>query len=195
MSKHLPIEETELFGTITIVSDEIWDAVQRWGSFAKSTTDKQLVRAVDSIGANLVEGDGRYSDAEAIHFFEIARGSAREARYWIDVAKRRRLLPHNQALDFIRRLDMSMQMLNGLISYRRRTKNVGIVREEASAYRSAPTTLDGQIQSFETLDVQSTTPKPARTARPTLAKGKRPNAKRQTPNAVRNSTKSRKTNS
>ncbi|HWA82149.1 MAG TPA: four helix bundle protein [Fimbriimonadaceae bacterium] len=191
----MPIEETELCGTITIVSDEIWDAVQKWGSFAKSTTGKQLVRAIDSIGANLVEGDGRYSDAEANHFFEIARGSAREARYWIDAAKRRRLLPHDRALGFVRRLDISMQMLNGLINYRRRTKNVGIVREETFLYRTGSISLDGQIQSFETPDVQSATPKPANPAPLTFSNGKRPKAKRPTPNAARNSTTSRKTNS
>ncbi len=132
------MEETEVFGRFIDVADLVWESVQKWNAFAKSTTGKQLVRATDSVGANLVEGDGRYSDAEAIHFFEIARGSAREAKYWINVAKRRRLLTADIALGYARSLDSGMQMLNRLIAYRRKTKNVGIVREEIAAYGSTP---------------------------------------------------------
>jgi four helix bundle protein len=42
----------------------------------------QLERAIDSIGVNIAEGYSRYSGKERARFYEIALGSAREAREW-----------------------------------------------------------------------------------------------------------------
>jgi four helix bundle protein len=42
----------------------------------------QLARAVDSIGANISDGYGRLSGRERAHYYEMALGSAREAREW-----------------------------------------------------------------------------------------------------------------
>jgi len=40
------------------LADQIGNAVVRWDNFAKDTVGKQLVRAADSIGANISEGSG-----------------------------------------------------------------------------------------------------------------------------------------
>jgi four helix bundle protein len=127
---HLPIESTDVFQPFELVANAGWNTVQDWPWFPKSTIGSQLVGALDSICANLSEGDGRYSDAEALHFFTIARASARESQHWIKVAAQRRLMPDGQAGMLVDDLDRGMQMLNRLINYRRRTKNQGFVREE-----------------------------------------------------------------
>ena len=46
------------------LADEIWDVVLTWDYFARDTVGKQVVRAADSIGANIAEGcrRGRYVD-------------------------------------------------------------------------------------------------------------------------------------
>jgi len=131
---HLPIEDTEVFQCFLSVAQEGWELVQTWERFAKSTIGRQLVRSLDSIGANLVEGDGRYGEAEGIHFFVIARGSARESKYWLHVAERRRLVSINRADELISRLEVGMRMLNGLINYRRAHKSSQQVREETAEY-------------------------------------------------------------
>ena len=43
------------------IADAIWDIALGWNSFARDTVGKQLVRAADSIGANIADGDGRGS--------------------------------------------------------------------------------------------------------------------------------------
>jgi four helix bundle protein len=97
---------------------------------------KQLTEAADSVGFNLVEGDGRYSDAEAIHFFHISRGSARETKLGIERSRARGLMPDETALEMIREIDEASKQLNGLISYRKRTKAARVVREVVAAYDS-----------------------------------------------------------
>lgn len=45
-------------------------------------TTSQLERSVNSIGANIAEGYTRFSGRERARYFEVALGSAREAREW-----------------------------------------------------------------------------------------------------------------
>ena len=47
----------------------------------------QLDRAIGSVGANILEGYARFSGKERARFFEIALGSAREARHWYHGAR------------------------------------------------------------------------------------------------------------
>lgn len=75
---HRPMEELTVFARFEEVSDRVWEVVQGWRQLAQDTIGKQLIRSADSVGANLVEGDGRYSKADALHFFVIASGSIRE---------------------------------------------------------------------------------------------------------------------
>ena len=43
------------------LADRIWDVVLGWDKFSRDTVGGQIVRAVDSIGANIAEGSGRGS--------------------------------------------------------------------------------------------------------------------------------------
>ena len=118
MTKHVPMEELEQFKRFVSVSHNVWSILDKWRPFAKDTVGKQFVRAVDSIGANLVEGDGRHSTKDGLHFFRIARGSARETRYWINCAAARNLIEHSVADQLIADLIASTKQLNALIDYR-----------------------------------------------------------------------------
>ena len=131
---HVPMEEMELFRGYVEVADRIWHLVTRWNSLAADTVGKQLVRAADSVGANLVEGDGRYSDADALHFFLIARASARETRYWIQRATARSLISQAEAESLLTFLATATRQLNSLIRYRRNTKNQHLIHEPGEPY-------------------------------------------------------------
>ncbi|MCP6762811.1 MAG: four helix bundle protein [Fischerella sp. CENA71] len=60
------------------LADEIWKIVEKWNLFAKETIGKEIVRAADSIGANIAEGVGRGSYQDNRRFIRIARGSLNE---------------------------------------------------------------------------------------------------------------------
>src|ERR1044072_2757017 len=74
----------------------IWRVVLGWEFFAKNTVGIQIVKAADSIGANIAEGSGRGTNAELRRFFRISRGSLYETIHWLRRAYKRGLLNQEQ---------------------------------------------------------------------------------------------------
>jgi four helix bundle protein len=74
------------------LADAIWDFSDQWKPFARDTVAKQLVRAADSIGANIAEGSGRGTAKDNCRFIQIARGSLYETVHFLRRAYKRRLL-------------------------------------------------------------------------------------------------------
>jgi four helix bundle protein len=89
-------ENLRIYQLSTQLANEIWKIVLTWNIFAKDTVGKQLVRAVDSIGANIAEGSGRGSARDNCRFLRIARGSLYETRHWLFCAKDRNLLSEKE---------------------------------------------------------------------------------------------------
>lgn len=78
------------------LADRIWESVSHWDGFAKDTVGKQLVRAADSIGANIAEGSGRGSSQDYRRYLRISRGSLYETLHWLRRAYMRKLLTAKQ---------------------------------------------------------------------------------------------------
>ena len=78
------------------ISDLIWEIVVKWKRLAQDTVGKQIIKAADSIGANIAEGTGRGSYADNRRFARIARGSLFEVKHWLRRAYRRDLLSENE---------------------------------------------------------------------------------------------------
>jgi four helix bundle protein len=89
-------EKLRIYELAEKLSDQIWNVVIPWSSFAKDTVGKQLVRAADSIGANIAEGSGRGSSQDYRRFLRIARGSLCETLHWLRRAYVRKLLTAKQ---------------------------------------------------------------------------------------------------
>jgi four helix bundle protein len=78
------------------LSDQVWDVVLGWNNFARDTVGKQLVRAADSVGANISEGTGRGRFLDNRRFVRMARGSLNETQHWLRRAYKRALLSKKQ---------------------------------------------------------------------------------------------------
>jgi four helix bundle protein len=99
--------------------DEVWDVVTAWKPIAQETVGRQLIRAADSIGANLIEGEGRYHHKEKLNFCYIARGSLKETNFWLRRAKARGLIEAEQATNYLHLCTKIGHWINSLISQRR----------------------------------------------------------------------------
>jgi four helix bundle protein len=89
-------ENLRVYQLSETLADEIWAIVGGWDYFAKDTVGKQIVRAADSIGANIAEGEGRGSFQDNRRFIKIARGSLQETQHWLRRAFKRNLLTMEQ---------------------------------------------------------------------------------------------------
>ena len=74
------------------VGDEVFAATSRWPSYVRWSIGLQLVRAADSVGANIAEAAGRWHRQDQRRFLLIARGSLYETEHWIARAAARGLV-------------------------------------------------------------------------------------------------------
>ena len=89
-------EKLQVYQLSEKLADSVWDIVVTWDSFAKDTVGKQIVRAADSIGANIAEGSGRGSLQDNRRFVRIARGSLYETIHWLRRSYLRKLLSQTE---------------------------------------------------------------------------------------------------
>jgi four helix bundle protein len=112
----LPFEQLEVYQLAERLSDEVWAVVLTWDNFARDTVGKQLVRAADSVGANIAEGCGRQSFQDNRRFVRIARGSLNETKHWLRRAFKRKLLDEGKVAILKPLMDELAPRLNAYLS-------------------------------------------------------------------------------
>ena len=90
------ITDFEIYIITEEFSNHIWETVKYWNYFERETLGKQLVRAADSISANIAEAFGRYHYKERQKFGYYARGSFEETKSWLRKCHHRKILNDNQ---------------------------------------------------------------------------------------------------
>lgn len=98
------------------LADEIWNIVLNWNNFARDTVGKQIVRAADSICANIAEGCGRGSFQDNKRFARIARASLYETQNWLRRAFKRSLLTETQVKNLTPLIDELLPKLNAYLN-------------------------------------------------------------------------------
>ncbi|MGI8494609.1 MAG: four helix bundle protein [Pyrinomonadaceae bacterium] len=104
------------------LADKIWLIVRAWDNLARDTVGKQIIRAADSIGANIAEGSGRYTFIENRRFAHIARGSLYETKHWLRRAYKRNLLAKKQTEELKPIIDELAPKLNAYINALQKAK-------------------------------------------------------------------------
>ena len=111
----MKLEEFRVYQESMELGEDIWNIVIKWDIFGKDTMGKQLVRAVDSIAANLSEGYGRYHYKEAKNFSYYSRGSLYETKTWLTKANNRDYLKDDKYKKLIKSIDAIGIKLNNYI--------------------------------------------------------------------------------
>ena len=106
-----PFKRLTAYRTSLALGREVRASVRRWSSLDRWTVGVQLIRSIDSVGANIAEGAGRAHARDKKQFLVVARGSLYETEHWVTVATDRGLLTddYEEAISEIRR------SLSGLI--------------------------------------------------------------------------------
>jgi four helix bundle protein len=139
-------EDLKVLQSAENMADDLWKQIVEWDIFKRDTVGKQLVRAVDSIGANIAEAYGRYHFGEKLQFFYYARGSLFETKYWINRANNRHLIDTDLAQKYAEALSSLAHQLNALAKktkHQRKKDDQKIIREESASYR-----LDNGLYDF-----------------------------------------------
>ena len=97
------------------LADAIWNIVEKWRPFARDTVGKQIVRAADSIGANIAEGTGKGMLPDQRRFVRVARGSLYETKHWLRRAYTRKLLSASQIDSLKTTIEELTRVLNGYL--------------------------------------------------------------------------------
>jgi len=115
-------ESLRVYQLAETLADQIWSIVVKWNVFARDTVGKQLVKAADSIGANIAEGTGRGSFVDNRRFVRIARGSLNETQHWLRRAYKRQLLNDKEVRNLKPVIDELAPKLNAYLN------SIGAVR-------------------------------------------------------------------
>jgi len=118
------LEELRVYALSMEMGEKVWNIVVGWNYFEKDTVGKQLVRAVDSVAANLSEGFGRYHFKETINFGYYSRGSLYETKTWLTKAHNRGLITDEVFQEFMTEIDDIGVKLNNYIRSIGKRKNL-----------------------------------------------------------------------
>lgn len=109
------LEELNVYKLAMVLGDRLYKIIATWNFFEKDTMGKQLLKAVDSIAANISEGFGRFHYKDSKQFYYYARGSLFETKTWISKIYNRNLIDENLFNEFIRDINILGIKLNNYI--------------------------------------------------------------------------------
>ncbi len=112
----MKLEELQVYQLSMELGEKIWKIVINWDYFHKDTVGRQLVKAADSVAANLSEGFGRFFYKENKQLCYYSRGSLFETKTWLTKAKNRELISEDQFEIFLKDIDLIGKKLNAYIN-------------------------------------------------------------------------------
>src|ERR1035437_7951223 len=108
--------EFVIYKLAEVLSDMIWRDFDRWGSKVQNTIGYQVIRASDSIAANIAEGYGRYTPADRKKFYLYSRGSFEETKAWLRKLIRRKVLTELSVTEYKTIIEKLGPKLNAFIN-------------------------------------------------------------------------------
>ncbi len=110
------VYELDVYKLAEELSDMVWYDFDKWSIKAQKTIGYQVIRASDSIAANIAEGYGRYTPADRKKFYLYARGSFEETKAWLRKLIRRKVISGTRVADYKSLVDELGPKLNAFIN-------------------------------------------------------------------------------
>ena len=97
------------------LSSMVWKIYVKLPNDLKYNIGNQIIRSIDSIGANIAEGYGRFHYKDSIKFYYNARGSLWESKHWIYLLYQRDLIIKDDYKKLLENLNILGKKLNRFI--------------------------------------------------------------------------------
>ena len=123
--KYISFENLEVYQLAQEISKVSWEIYQKFNWEIKKIIGEQFITAIDSIGANIAEGYGRYHFLDKIKFFYNARASLFEAQHWLKLISCRGLSDKEKLKFLEKNLEELNLKINMLIKANFKVKNEG----------------------------------------------------------------------
>lgn len=115
MAEYIPLGKLEVYQTSIKISKKAWVIYETMDWQLKKIIGDQFIRSVDSIGANIAEGYGRFHYLDKIKFYYNSRGSLFEAKHWIFLLKERKKITEKECNNLLEDLEILHRQLNKFI--------------------------------------------------------------------------------
>ncbi len=112
MRDHTKLKAFDMIGKLALQVYEISRNFPKYEQFALAM---QLRRAIVSAASNIVEGCARNTEADFLHFLDMAFGSLREAEYQLSLARRLNYLSEDTYAPVCQQFDHASKALGALI--------------------------------------------------------------------------------
>ncbi len=120
---HIEIEKIRVYQRAMKVSNDSWKIYEKLNWQVKKVIGDQFMAAIDSIGANIAEGYGRFHYLDRIKFYYNARGSLLEAIHWLELLNNRQLINSNEYKNLKKELLELKLLLNAFIKSNYKNRN------------------------------------------------------------------------
>lgn len=118
----MKLENLETYNLAREVSKEAWPIYEKLDWRDKKVFGDQWISAIDSMGANIAEGFGRYHYLDKNKFNYNARGSLLESKHWLEIMKERDKITEEDFDSINEKLSSLHKKLNNYINATKKPK-------------------------------------------------------------------------
>ena len=120
---YLSLDNLEVYKLARVYSRKGWEIYEKFDWQQRKVIGDQAVRSIDSVGANIAEGYGRFHYLDKNKFYYIARGSLFESKHWMELLKERKLVSEEKYAEMLEVHKNILLKLNLLIKSQYNKKN------------------------------------------------------------------------
>jgi four helix bundle protein len=120
----MELKDLDVYNLACDISRDSWGIYEKFDWNLKKILGDQFIRAIDSIGANIAEGFGRFHYLDKNKFNYNARGSLFESKHWVNTLIEREKIDRELGKKILENLDKLAIKLNNYINVTRRQNSI-----------------------------------------------------------------------
>lgn len=121
--KYIELKDLDAYKLSREYSNKCWRIYRKLNWELRKIIGNQMITSVDSVGANIAEGYGRFHYLDKNKFYYNARGSLLESGHWIGLLFERNIIKEEEHFELIELKEKINAKTNGLIKSQYNRKN------------------------------------------------------------------------